>query len=543
MERKLPEIEIEGTKFLFDIDKIALIEKGNPHNEIYFDGMRDNGTHYLLDYSATSKNYHFIKTPETIDKLLEGILDPAKIDPLIHAKIPRIGVIDPEGMSRKYGCTLQDIEQKSDFEIIINQEAFSKRMTGTPVTIELAGKKFEIDVANNLLKPQDGNGENIYLNRLHSDYYVEDNEAYHLFYNIREGKVEDPLQDGTRSKTEDRVILEVPNLSILDPIGANLALGANPRYGLLYSELKMHHVPKVVPWEKYGITMANAIEKPDQKENNIIERALPTTTIEGTEFIVDVGKFELREKGNEVNVIPFEDMRNVGNGYVFEYDLLKRNLPSMWSNNETTTVKIPEFALLDPVGMAQKYNLTLDEIKGKSDFEIMIDQKAFNMRVNRGMLPTIEIAGHTFYVDLQMNKLRPKDDFLSNGIVFSDIEKYYDEDKRTYTIPYNPKTHEFQEPDYRNIKELPNNLIAVEFPSERLLDRIGWNRKYGFDLTHGLDKSGLTLKFTAKEVPWEKTFLVGLIKSNLRAEKREKEKKENPIVKPQEKKQRKGRKM
>ncbi|WP_204328339.1 hypothetical protein, partial [Stenotrophomonas maltophilia] len=75
-----------------------------------------------------------------------------------------------------------------------------------------------------------------------------------------------------------------------------------------------------------------------------------------------------------------------------------------------------------------------------------------------------------------MDMLRPKDDFLSKGIVFSDIQNYYDEDKRTYTIPYNPKTHEFQEPDYRNIKELPKDLIAVSFPSERLLDRIGWNR-------------------------------------------------------------------
>lgn len=71
------------------------------------------------------------------------------------------------------------------------------------------------------------------------------------------------------------------------------------------------------------------------------------------------------------------------------------------------------------------------------------------------MLPTIDIAGHTFYVDICMDMFRPKDDFLSKGIVFSDIENYYDEDKRTYTIPYNPKTHQFQEPDYRNTKELP----------------------------------------------------------------------------------------
>lgn len=155
--------------------------------------------------------------------------------------------------------------------------------------------------------------------------------------------------------------------------------------------------------------------------------------------------------------------------------------------------------------------------------EIIVDPKAYDLRVNKGMLPTLDIKGQTFYVDLQMDKLRPKDDFLSNGIVFSDIELYYDLNKRAYTIPYNPKTHEFQEPDYMNIKEFPKDLIAIEFPSERLLDRIGWNRKYGFDLTHGLDKSGLQLKFTAKEVAWQQTFLAGLIKSNQKAEKQQKE--------------------
>lgn len=148
-----------------------------------------------------------------------------------------------------------------------------------------------------------------------------------------------------------------------------------------------------------------------------------------------------------------------------------------------------------------------------------LNKKAFDMRVNKGMLPTIDIAGHPFYVDIRMDMLRPKDDFSSKGIVFSDIQNYYDEDKREYTIPYNPKTHEFQEPDYRNIKELPKDLIAVSFPSERLLDRIGWNRQYGFELTHGLSKNGLKLQFEAKHVPWGKTFLVDLIKNDLNAEK------------------------
>lgn len=253
-----------------------------------------------------------------------------------------------------------------------------------------------------------------------------------------------------------------------------------------------------------------------------MKRELPIINIEGTDFVIDVNKLQLAEKENHKNVIVFEDMYYVGDGYTFMYSLENKNLPGIFQN-ESTKVKIPEFIVLDPIGMAHKYRHPVDEIKDKSDFQLMVDQHAFDLRTKKGILPTVDIAGHTFYVDIRMDMLRPKDDFLSGGIVFSNIETYYDLEKRTYTIPYNPKTHEFQEPDYLNIKELPKDLITVRFPSERLLDRIGWNRKYGFEITHGLARNGLKLQFDAKNIPWKKTFLVDLIKSNLKAEKNKQE--------------------
>ena len=194
----------------------------------------------------------------------------------------------------------------------------------------------------------------------------------------------------------------------------------------------------------------------------------------------------------------------------------------------------------------------IDDAKAYVDWAVKIreeketttkPEKAYDLRVNKGVLPTVDIAGHTFYVDLRMNMLRPKDDFLSKGIKFSKVESYYDLEARTYTIPYNPTTHEFQEPDYKNIKELPKDLIAVEFPSERLLDRIGWNRKYGFELNHGIDKDNFKIHFTAKHIPWKETFLVGLIESNLKLEKKQKEKNEKQQINEPKTNKRKGRKM
>lgn len=251
---------------------------------------------------------------------------------------------------------------------------------------------------------------------------------------------------------------------------------------------------------------------------------MPTIAIKGTDFIVDVTKFELREKADESNILYGEDFHKFEDGYGLYYDPEYKNWPSDGPYIPETVeyIRLPEFSKLDPEGMSLRSGKPLKDVLTMSDFDLLFDREAFDLRVNKGVLPTLDIAGHTFFVDISMDMLRPKNDFRSEGIVFSDIETYYNDDKRTYTIPYNPKTHEFQEPDYLTMKEFPKDLIAVEFSSERILDRIGWNRKYGFELTDGLEKIGFKLHHNARSIPWKNTFVAGLIERNIEAEKKRK---------------------
>lgn len=274
-----------------------------------------------------------------------------------------------------------------------------------------------------------------------------------------------------------------------------------------------------------------------------MERALPVLIIEGTEFTADAVQLELREKKNPENVISFENMRDVGDGYCFEYSGKEKNLPSLF-NSKSVTVKIPEWVVIDPLGMAEKYGVTPQCLQGKTDFELMINQEALDCRINKGMLPTVSIADHLFYVDLRMGMLRPKDDFLSKGIVFSEIELYHLEESDEYLIPYNTKTHEFQEVDWGKITEHPKDLIAIKFPSEWKLDPIGWNRLTRVDLHDGLKHTGLCSHFNAEIIPWEKTFLDNVIRENRERENQLKENKNIEQSSPDlEQGRRKGRKM
>lgn len=174
-----------------------------------------------------------------------------------------------------------------------------------------------------------------------------------------------------------------------------------------------------------------------------------------------------------------------------------------------------------------------------------INEQAYDMRVDKGMLPTIDIEGHIFFVDLRMNKLRPKDDFLSNGIFFSDIEDYFNDTIGKYIFPYDPQKKELGNIDYEAITAIPKDFVVVEIPSDYKLDPIGWNRQHGYDLKDGLEVTGLQMNFKAKIAKWEDIYVPQIIRENLA--RKEKPKMQNQQTKPVEnkmnQKRRKRRKM
>jgi len=270
-----------------------------------------------------------------------------------------------------------------------------------------------------------------------------------------------------------------------------------------------------------------------------MKRELPTYLIEGTEFIVDVSKLELREKSNPSNVISFSEMRHLGDRYQFTYSLHDKNTPSFFNGGtDNITVSVPSLVSLDPIGMAVRYGDGKRGIEGKSDLDLMVDQEALKHRL-MGFLPTIDIAGHTFYVDLRMDRLRPKDDFLSNGVSFRDIDHCYDDQRHVYTFPYNPKTHEFQDIDGDTLTAIPKELLAVEIPHEHFMDPVGLNRKMGLDEKADLKFVGVRTHFQAKIIDWKSLGIEAIIQKNLS---QDKDASNNPKQKTvQAKRQRRGR--
>lgn len=274
-----------------------------------------------------------------------------------------------------------------------------------------------------------------------------------------------------------------------------------------------------------------------------MKRELPVINIQGTDFSVDIEKLHLREKSNENNFIPLGYMAEVLGGYEFEYGLESRNIRNIWTDEESVNIKIPELVELDPLGLSIRYNIPLEQLKGKSDFEILVDQKAFDLRVNKGMLPTIDIEGDIFYVVLDKGRLIAKDDPMSKGIPIPTFEQY-DQILGENVFAYNPKNREIKEIDYLKITEIPKDLIAIRLPFSFSLDPIGWNLMNNRDARFGLKTSNFKMHFSSPKIPWEKTDLPDIVRENLEElRQKQTERMKQPSTKPIINKQKRGRRL
>lgn len=394
-------------------------------------------------------------------------------------------------------------------------------------TIDIAGHTFYVDLRINKLRPKDDFiSKGIDFTEI-KDYYDRDRRAFVIPYNPTKREFQ---QDDVSKMTElptDIIIVQFPNQYELDIVGWN----RKHDNSLTDQDVKqMHFEARTLPWIDTNVIehiKRNVAEQLQPKEEYIVnqpkdnlykiptdtQRGLPTHKVFGTEFIVDVNQLELREKANPKNVISLSDMEEKAvQGYRLWYSPNTKGLTT-YAEPGVKLAEIPDFVKLDPIGMAKKHNISEDKIDAMDDFKLMVDQDAFDKIAYKGIIPTIDIAGHTFYIDLFNDKLHPKDDIWSRGIIFSELKHYYSYKDDTYTIPYNQGTHTFQEVSL-NVKEIPKDLIVVQIPGKRTLDPIGQNKTSDLNTSDYLKKNGVQLQFEAKVIPWHQTRFAETVKRN-----------------------------
>lgn len=520
MERKLPFIAIYGTDFIVDVLRNELREKSNPGNVMRIGKMyyRANNQGYSFNYDINTKNF----------PTENALFDLGSAKDILEVILPDLVHIDPENMAKRYGLSLEDMNGKSDFELtIIPGSSLDRRWNkGVLPTLDIAGHIFYIDLEKDRLRPKgDFKSRGIHLEEIR-DYFDRDRRGYIIPYNPATHEFQQDNISTMTALPEDTITVQFPDMNFMDPIGrCKIGMVGIPK--IENQNFDMHFEARTVPWEETNVIehiKRNVAEQLCPKEEYIqkehiqdhlykipidLDRILPTIEIHGTTFFVDVNQLELREKENHNNTLSFERMREKPTeGYTFLYSPEKKKLPEPLG--KSVKIEIPDFVKLDPVGMAKKYDIPFEKIKHMTDFDLMVDQTGYDRIAHQHALPTLDIAGHLFYVDLRKDRLCPKDDIWSRGIIFSELEHYYSSKDKSYTIPYNTYTRTFQEINI-DAKQIPPELIIIQIPDKNILNPILINQELDFNKSFGLKIGGFQHHFVAKVIPWYQTQLAETI--------------------------------
>ncbi len=134
------------------------------------------------------------------------------------------------------------------------------------------------------------------------------------------------------------------------------------------------------------------------------------------------------------------------------------------------------------------------------------EEKALERRL-AGHLPTVDIDGQLFYVDLFMGYLRPKDIFSTLGIEFKKIQDDYSILEENFVFTYNPKTYEAETFDFNDIQSIPEHILLVELPAKPKLDPVSYARMCGYDVESFVRTRGIQSHFKINTVPLKKRLL------------------------------------
>jgi hypothetical protein len=242
---------------------------------------------------------------------------------------------------------------------------------------------------------------------------------------------------------------------------------------------------------------------------------IPSITIGGTAFDVDIDRQVLIERANPESTISFIDhMEDKGTHYDLVYDLERKRVydktSGFYESEDWIAVRVPKLIELDPEGMAQKYGYTREQLKGKTDFEVIVDQELLAKRL-QGALPTIDICGTLFYIDVRLQELRGVDEHWSRI------------DLKTLGISTeNGRYQAFYHPDSRQVVDidpgltrLPDGVVLVEIPHDLELDPVALARQHDLAQNALLRQYPIQKELKAEVIPLSGTMLPALVRRNL----------------------------
>ncbi|WP_367867000.1 hypothetical protein [Pedobacter sp. WC2423] len=272
-----------------------------------------------------------------------------------------------------------------------------------------------------------------------------------------------------------------------------------------------------------------------------MDRELPKLKIGNTEFVIDVMNSRLIQAEKPDNIISFNDMEDKGIYYKFFYDSDTCNIGKLkdvpdrqlnqnfdfgydsihlklfmdvYSYDENhVMLRIPQMVELDPEGMAIRCKIPVEELGGKADFSLLVDQKAYQRRRNNEFLPQINIAGDMYSLEPKTGVLHPVD--FGSGLEIN-MGNLLKSDNGQNIGLYDLNGHCGVKVEFDINKKFPENIVAFELPNMIKLDPVGVALNHGLDMRSILRKYPIIEDYSAKISPVAESQIPKIIEKAVR---------------------------
>ena len=235
----------------------------------------------------------------------------------------------------------------------------------------------------------------------------------------------------------------------------------------------------------------------------------------GVVFLIDAPQRTLIQNGTfPPNTIALDKLPKFKGQHVMVYDWVQHNhldvpLKKAFKSDDRELILLPKelTALAQTPSDEECHRINLESRENGYGFHLA--NQELNDRL-MGKLPTIEMAGHTFYIDVRLWQLRLKDDPLTS-ISLDEISPYEHDVKATFL--YSPSTRSVFHPDWR-ATGIPDGVFAVQTPSIVHLDPVGLARYFKKQDGYYLDRYNFRAEQRAVIVPLAETNFAILFEAN-----------------------------
>jgi hypothetical protein len=234
---------------------------------------------------------------------------------------------------------------------------------------------------------------------------------------------------------------------------------------------------------------------------HVMNYGLPIYKIDGTKFIVDLRNNRLCKLGSSDQELFFRDMIYRDSGYLCK---VERNWIGKYNGHNEfgqLYIEVPHKAILDPKTMARLTDRQLREIKGKTDFELVVNQNDYHER-RKSVLPRVDINGKVYRFDGETGLFSAK----GSALPALDAQRFVlHKFEPTMSAYFDTKDNCLVDLDFRNLTQMPADVIRITLPIPFVIDGYGAAKRNGFEVKDTLMRYPTQTFFIAKIIPLEET--------------------------------------